>query len=215
MNPKAIAAPGGSLLAPDDHTLIMIDFQPQMALAATSIDGICLRNNVALVASTAKAFAVSAIVTTMAAESFGGSVLDELHTTLPRHRVIDRTSMNCWEDAGVVAEINRLGKRRIVVCGLWTSVCVAGPVLSALDQDFDAYVIADACGDISREAHDRALDRMVQIGARPVTSLQYLLELQRDWGRTDTAGRTTSIVLAHGGAHGLGVAYAAKMTGRS
>jgi nicotinamidase-related amidase len=150
MNPKAIAAPGATLLAPDDHTLIMIDFQPQMSLAAASIDGICLRNNVALVANAAKAFAVSAIVTTMAAQSFGGPVLNELRTALPRHRVIDRTDMNCWQDAGVIAEINRLDKRRIVVCGLWTSVCVAWSVLSALDQDFVAYVITDACGDISK-----------------------------------------------------------------
>jgi len=119
--------------------------------------------------------------------------------------------MNCWEDAAVVAEINRLGKSRIVIGGLWTSVCVADPVLSALDQDFDVYVITDACGDVSEEAHQRAIERMLQVGARPMTALQYLLELQRDWARTGTAGKTMSIVLPYGGSYGLGVVYAAKM----
>ena len=97
--------------------------------------------------------------------------------------------MNTWEDAAVIAEVNGIGKPRIVLAGLWTSVCIVGPALSALDQGFEVYVIADACGDVSTEAHDRAMERMVQAGARPMTSLQYLLELQRDWARSDDLRR--------------------------
>jgi nicotinamidase-related amidase len=129
--------------------------------------------------------------------------------------MLDRTSMNAWEDAAVVAEVNRLGKRRIVLAGLWTSVCILGPALSALDQGFEVYVIADACGDISDEAHDRAMERMIQACVRPMTTLQYLLELQRDWARSETYGLTTSIARQFGGAYGLGITYARTMFGAS
>jgi nicotinamidase-related amidase len=90
-------------------------------------------------------------------------------------------------------------------------VCIVGPALSALDQGFEVYVIADACGDVSQEAHDRAMDRVGQAGARPMTSLQYLLELQRDWARSETYAETTGIARVHGGAYGLGVIYAKTM----
>src|SRR3954464_13309443 len=100
--------------------------------------------------------------------------------------LLTRTSMNTWEDKAVVEEVNRMDKDRIVLCGLWTSVCIVGPALSAIDQGFEVYVIGDACGDVSTEAHDRAMDRMVQAGAQPLTSVQYLLEMQRDWARGDT-----------------------------
>jgi nicotinamidase-related amidase len=119
--------------------------------------------------------------------------------------------MNTWEDAAVIEEVNRIGKPRIVLAGLWTSVCIVGPALSAIDQGFEVYVIADACGDVSDEAHERAMDRMVQAGARPITSLQYLLELQRDWARTGTYEMTTSIAKRFGGAYGLGIIYAKSM----
>src|SRR5881398_1407669 len=119
--------------------------------------------------------------------------------------------MNTWEDKAVIEEVNRIGKGRIVLAGLWTSVCIVGPALSALEQGFEVYVIADACGDVSIEAHNRAMDRMVQAGARPMTALQYLLELQRDWARTDTYEMTTGIAKKFGGAYGLGVTYAKTM----
>jgi len=129
----------------------------------------------------------------------------------PKDEIIDRTTMNAWEDARVVKRVNEIGKARIVLAGLWTSVCIVGPGLSALDQGFEVYVIADACGDISEEAHDRAMDRVVQAGARPMTALQYLLELQRDWARSATYAETTGIASVHGGAYGLGVIYAKTM----
>jgi nicotinamidase-related amidase len=92
-------------------------------------------------------------------------------------------------------------------------VCIVGPALSALDQGFEVHVIADACGDVSDEAHERAMDRMVQAGARPMTSVQYLLELQRDWARGETYDATTGLARTFGGAYGLGLIYANTMFG--
>jgi len=211
--PQAQARPGKTLLSPADHTLIMIDHQSQMAFATKSIDPVLLRNNAALVAKAAKEFAVSTILTTVAAKSFSGPLFSEIKDVFPEADVIDRTSMNTWEDSRIAERVNAIGKPRIVLAGLWTSVCIVGPALSALDQGFEVYVIADACGDISDEAHQRAMERMIQAGARPMTSLQYLLELQRDWARGETYAETVATSVAHGGGYGLGLIYAKTMFG--
>jgi len=209
----ATPTPGSKLLTPRDHTLVMIDFQSQMAFATHSIDAVTLRNNAALISRAAAGFGASTILTTVAEKSFSGPMFDEITTAFPGQALLDRTSMNTWEDAAVIKRVNEIGKSRIVLAGLWTSVCIVGPALSAIDQGFEVYVIADACGDVSAEAHNRAMDRMVQAGARPMTSLQYLLELQRDWARTDTYEMTTGIARKFGGAYGLGVTYAKTMFG--
>jgi len=211
MSITAKATPGSLLLTPHDHTLIMIDHQSQMAFATHSIDAVTLRNNAALVAHAAAGFDVSSIVTTVAEKSFSGPVFDEIKAAFPGAEVSDRTSMNTWEDENVIRRVNAVGKKRIVLAGLWTSVCIVGPALSALDQGFEVYVIADACGDVSAEAHERAMQRMVQAGARPMTSVQYLLELQRDWARTESYEMTTGIAKKFGGAYGLGIIYAQTM----
>jgi len=123
--------------------------------------------------------------------------------------------MNGWEDLNLIAEVNRIGKGRLVLAGLWTGVCIVGPALSAIEQGFEICVITDACGDVSDEAHERAVQRMVQAGAQPMTSLQYLLELQRDWGRAETYAKTTATAMVHGGGYGLGINYAKTMFGAS
>lgn len=211
----ATAAPGSSLLSPFDHALILIDFQSQMAFATKSIGTELLRNNAALISRSARSFGVPAILTTVAEKSFSGPMFDEIAEAFEGQPMLDRTSMNTWEDRAVIAEINRLAKDRLVFAGLWTSVCIVGPVASAIDQGFECYFISDACGDISAEAHERAVQRMIQLGAKPMTSLQYLLELQRDWARTETYDSTTSIAKKWGGAYGLGVTYAKTMFGAS
>ena len=211
MTITAKATPGSLLLTPQDHTLIMIDHQSQMAFATHSIDAIELRNNAALVAHAAAGFDVSTIITSVAEKSFSGPVFDEIKAAFPGAEITDRTSMNTWEDENVIRRVNAIGKKRIVLAGLWTGVCIVGPALSALDQGFEVYVIADACGDVSAEAHERAMERMVQAGARPMTSLQYLLELQRDWARGNTYELTTGIAKKFGGAYGLGIIYAQTM----
>jgi nicotinamidase-related amidase len=208
---QATPTPGKGLLSPGDHILIMIDFQSQMAFATKSIDAVMLRNNAALVAHAAAGFGVSTILTTVAEKSFSGPMFGEITEAFPGEKLLDRTSMNTWEDSGVIQRINEIGKKRIVLAGLWTSVCIVGPALSALDQGFEVYVVGDACGDVSSEAHERAMDRMVQAGAHPMTSLQYLLELQRDWARSETYDMTTGIAKKFGGAYGLGIIYAKTM----
>ncbi|MDR6213045.1 isochorismatase family protein [Paracidovorax wautersii] len=209
--PVAVAKPGAKLLNPHDHTLIMIDFQSQMAFATHSIDPVQLRSNAALVASAAAGFGASTILTTVAEKSFSGPMFDEVTAPFPGQALLDRTSMNTWEDEAVIKKVNEIGKPRIVLAGLWTSVCIVGPALSAIDQGFEVYVIADACGDISTEAHNRAMERMVQAGAQPITALQYLLEMQRDWARGDTYDMTTGIAKKFGGGYGLGITYAKTM----
>ncbi|HEU4537329.1 MAG TPA: hydrolase [Polyangiaceae bacterium] len=210
---KATTAPGKTLLTPGDHTLILIDHQPQMAFATKSIDATVLRNNAALIAGAARVFGVATVLTTVAEKTFSGPIFPEIRRALPDAAAIDRTTMNAWEDANVVARVNALGRPRVVFGGLWTSVCIVGPALSALDQGFEVYVVADACGDISAEAHDRAMDRVVQAGARPLTSLQYLLELQRDWAREATYDPVVNLAKDLGGAYGLGLVYAKTMFG--
>ena len=211
--PTAKAAPGAALLDPANHLLILIDFQSQMAFATKSIDTITLRNNAALVALSAAEFNVDTILTTVAEKSFSGPMFDEIKAAFPSQVALERTSMNTWEDAHVIDAVNRIGKPRVVLAGLWTSVCIVAPALSALDQGFEVYFIADACGDVSEEAHERAVDRMIQMGARPMTSLQYLLELQRDWARSETYDQTVATAVALGGAYGLGLIYAKTMFG--
>ncbi|HEY0333695.1 MAG TPA: hydrolase [Stenotrophomonas sp.] len=210
---QATAVPGKRLLAPDNHALMLVDHQSQMAFATHSIDIAALRNHVALVAKGAAGFKVPVLLTTVAEKSFSGPLFPELKEIFPQAPVFDRTSMNPWEDAAVIGEVNRIANRRWVIAGLWTSVCIVGPVLSALEQGFEVYVITDACGDVSDEAHERAITRMVQAGAAPITSLQYLLELQRDWGRGDTYALTTGIAQQHGGGYGVGIQYAKAMFG--
>lgn len=209
--PKANPVPGKTLLTPNDHILIMIDHQPQMAFATRSIDAVELRNNAGLVANAAKNFKVSTILTTVAEKTFSGPIFPEIRAVFTDMKITDRSTMNTWEDSRITDQINKIAKNKIVICGLWTSVCIVGPVLSAADQGFETYIITDACGDVSKEAHDRAVERMVQAGARPMTSLQYLLELQRDWARTDTYNSTVEVAIKHGGGYGLGLIYAHSM----
>ena len=213
--PTASPIPGKSLITPDNHMLIMIDFQSQMSFATKSIDAVTLRNNAALVSQAAAGFKVPTILTTVAEKSFSGPMYGEITEAFPGQALLDRTSMNTWEDAAVIREVNRIGKARVVLAGLWTGVCIVGPALSAIEQGFEVYVIADACGDVSDEAHERAMERMVQAGAVPMTALQYLLELQRDWARAETYDLTTGIAKKFGGAYGLGIIYAKSMFGAS
>lgn len=211
MTLTAKAVPGSKLLSPDNHALILIDYQSQMSFATHSIDAITLRNNAGLIARAAASFKVPAILTTVAEKSFSGPMFEEVTAAFPGQALLDRTSMNTWEDAAVINAVNAIGKPRLVFGGLWTSVCIVGPVLSAIEQGYEAYVVADACGDVSAEAHNRAMERMIQAGAVPMTSLQYLLELQRDWARTDSYESTTGIAKLYGGAYGLGITYAKTM----
>jgi len=215
MSITATPTPGKTLLSPTDHALILIDYQSQMAFATKSIAPEVLRNNAGLISAAAAGFKVPTILTTVAEKSFSGPMFSEVVEPFGNQVMLDRTSMNTWEDPAVIAEVNRIGKDRLVFAGLWTSVCIVGPTLSAIDQGYEVYVITDACGDVSDEAHERAVARMIQAGVRPMTSLQYLLELQRDWARAETYALTTGIASKLGGAYGIGISYAKMMFGAS
>ena len=205
--------PSPELLNPTNHALVLIDHEGQMAFATASSSITELRNNTAIVAGASKIFKVPTVVTTVAEESFSGPVFPEIEEFYPKatSNYIDRTTMNTWEDANAYKAITGKGKNKIVMAGLWTSVCIVGPALSAKAEGYDVYVITDASGDVSKEAHDQAIARMIQAGVKPMTSIQYLLELQRDWARGETYVAVTDLVKKYGGAYGFGIVYAHKM----
>ncbi|AIZ42332.1 MULTISPECIES: hydrolase [Cellulophaga] len=205
--------PSPELLSPTNHALVLIDHEGQMAFATSSISITELRNNTAIVAGASKIFKVPTVVTTVAEESFSGPVFPEIEVFYPQatSNYIDRTTMNTWEDVNAHKAITGKGKKKLVLAGLWTSVCIVGPALSAIAEGYDVYVITDASGDVSKEAHEQAITRMVQAGVKPMTSIQYLLELQRDWSRGETYGPVTDLVKKYGGAYGFGIVYAQKM----
>ena len=205
--------PSPNLLSPENHALVLIDFEGQMAFATKSISITELRTNVAIVAGASQIFKVPTIVTTVAEDSFAGPVFPEIEEFYPQASsgYIDRTSMNTWEDEAAYKAITGTGKQKLVLAGLWTGVCIVGPALSALSEGFDVFVITDACGDVSAEAHERAIQRMVHAGVKPITSVQYILELQRDWARTETYVAVTDLMKRSGAGYGLGIQYAHKM----
>lgn len=207
------AAPSPDLLTPDNSVMLFVDHQPQMFFGTGSGDRTAIVNATVGLAKAARAFGVPTVLTTVAAESFSGPLLPQLAEVFPGQEVIDRTTMNAWEDNAVVEAIKATGRRKIIISGLWTEVCLVLPVLSALGQGYEVYVVADASGGVTPQAHEHAVARMVSAGAVPVTWIQVLLELQRDWARAETYLPVMEIVKEHGGAYGLGVVYAQSVIG--
>ena len=205
--------PAESLLTPSNHALVLIDHESQMAFPVTNIAIESLRNNTALIAGGSKIFKVPTLVTTVAEKSFSGPVFPEIAEVYPSSttKYIDRTTMNAWEDVNAHKAITAFGKKKIVIAGLWTSVCIVGPVLSAIAEGYDVYVITDACGDVSKEGHEMAIQRMIKYGATPISATQYVLELQRDWARSETYAAVTGLFRKYGGAYGIGIQYAHEM----
>ncbi len=200
------------VLTPDNCQLIFIDHQPQMAFGVQSIDRQTLKNNVVALAKSAKVFGVPTTITAVETESFSGHTYPELLDVFPDTALLERTSMNSWDDQNVRDALAANGRNKVVVSGLWTEVCNAMFALSAmLEGDYEIYLVADASGGTSVEAHDFAIDRMVQAGAVPMTWQQVLLEWQRDWANKETYDQTIAIVQEHSGAYGMGVDYAYTM----
>jgi hypothetical protein len=121
---------------------------------------------------------------------------------------IERSSMNAWDDRNFVAAIEKSGKKKIVLAGLWTENCVALPTVQAIHDNYEVYVVEDCCGDVSQLAHDNPMKRVIQAGAKPVTALSVILEWQRDWAERNTNDAIMDIVKSHFGAYGIGVEYA-------
>ncbi|MDH2327222.1 hydrolase [Cereibacter sp. SYSU M97828] len=200
------------LLSPSNSQLIFIDHQPQMAFGVQSIDRQTLKNNTVGLAKAARAFGIPTTITTVETDSFSGKTYPELLDVFPDAPLLERTSMNSWDDRKVRDALGANGRKKIVVSGLWTEVCNTSFALSALeDTDYEIYMVADASGGTSKEAHDLAMTRMTQVGVIPVTWQQVMLEWQRDWAKRDTYGAVMDVVREHSGAYGMGVDYAYTM----
>jgi len=200
------------VLTPDNCQLIFIDHQPQMAFGVQSIDRQMLKNNVVGLAKAARVFNIPTTITTVETESFSGHTYPELLDVFPDIPLLERTSMNSWDDQKVRDALAKNGRKKIVVSGLWTEVCNTTFALSAmLEGDYEIYMVADASGGTSLDAHNFAMDRMVQAGVVPMTWQQVLLEWQRDWAHRETYDQTIAIVQEHSGAYGMGVDYAYTM----
>lgn len=199
------------LLTPQNSTLLIIDHQPQMAFGVVSIDRQTLKNNVVALLKSAKVFKVPTILTSVETESFSGYMWPEILEVFPDNDVLERTSMNSWDDQKVRDAVAATGRKKLILSGLWTEVCINMCAFSAMADDYELYVVEDACGGTSEMAHRASMDRMIQAGVVPVTWQQVLLEWQRDWARKETYNTTIAVVKEHSGAYGMGVDYAYTM----
>jgi nicotinamidase-related amidase len=199
------------LLTPDNCVVTLIDFQPQMLFGVANFDRQSIINNVVAFSKATRVFDVPVVLSTVETKSFSGNMWPQLQAVFPKQEPIERSSMNSWDDKNFVAAVQKSGKKKIVLAGLWTETCVALPTVQAIHDGYEVYVVEDCCGDISQLAHDNAMKRMVQAGAKPVTALSVILEWQRDWAERDTYDAVMDIVKTHCGAYGVGVEYAYTM----
>ena len=200
------------VLTPQNSQMIFIDHQPQMAFGVQSMDRQAMKNNAVGLAKAAKIFNIPTTITTVESESFSGYTYPELLDVFPGQKTLERTSMNSWDDQKVRDALKANGRKKVVVAGLWTEVCNTTFALCAmLEGDYEIYMVGDASGGTSKEAHDYAMQRMVQAGVVPVTWQQVLLEWQRDWAHRDSYDAVMKVAKEHSGAYGMGVDYAYTM----
>jgi nicotinamidase-related amidase len=199
------------LLTPDNCVVAMIDLQPQMLFGVSSHDRQTIINNNVALAKAARVFGVPIILSSVETKGFSGNTWPQVLAALGNPAPIERSSMNSWDDANFVAAIQKSGRRKIVLSGLWTETCIALPSVQMIHDGYEVYVVEDCCGDVSLLSHDNAMKRVIQAGAKPVTSMSTMLEWQRDWAQKDTYDAVMDIVRAHYGAYGAGVEYAYTM----
>jgi len=199
------------LLTQDNCVVTLIDHQPQMLFGVSNFDRQSIINNTVAFAKATRLFGVPVVLSTVETHNFSGNLWPQLHAVFPTQTPIERSSMNAWDDPNFVAAIKATGRKKIVLAGLWTETCVALPTVQAIHDGYEIYVVEDCCGDVSQLAHDNAMKRVIQAGAKPVTSLSVMLEWQRDWAQKDTYDAVMDIVKTHYGAYGIGVEYAYTM----
>ena len=212
--PDASARPKLSekgLLTPDNCVVALIDLQPQMLFGVANFDRQTVVEMNVLLAKDARVFDVPVVLTTVETKGFSGNLWPQIEAVFPDRTPIERSSMNSWDDPDFVGAVERTGRRKIVLAGLWTETCVALATVQALHDGYEVYVVEDCCGDVSQLAHENAMKRVVQAGAKPVTALSVLLEWQRDWAAKGTYDAVLGIIKTHCGAYGLGVEYASTM----
>lgn len=199
------------LLTPENCVVTLIDLQPQMLFGVANFDRQSIINNAVALSKAARVFDVPVVLSTVESKSFSGNLWPQIQAVFPDRVPIERSSMNSWDDRNFVAAIEHSGRKKIVLAGLWTETCVALPTIQAMHDGYEVYVVEDCCGDVSQLAHENAMKRLIQAGAKPVTSLSVMLEWQRDWAERDTYEAIMDIVKTHCGAYGVGVEYAYTM----
>ena len=185
------------MVTPENCALALIDYQPAMYQGVQSHDRLVVMHNVQTLARAAKVFNLPTVLTTVAKDSFSGPFMPEVTDLFPGQQIIDRTSINSWLDPNFRDAIKATGRKKILLAGLWTSACVSFPAFDMLEEGYEIYVPTDACGDTSDEAHERAVQRLVQAGAVPSTTFQTVFELQQDWARGDTYDGVMDILYRH------------------
>jgi nicotinamidase-related amidase len=199
------------LLKPEECVMLFVDFQAGLGFGVESMPRQVVVNNAVALARTCVAFSVPAVMSTSASRVYSGPVLPSLQEALPSLKAFERKNMNVWEDESARNAVLSTHRRRLIVAGFLTEACVSFPVLSALKDGFEVFVVADACGGLTAAGHELALRRMEQAGARLTSWIQVLLEFQRDWTRGETYEAARAIVVANGGGYGMGLAYAREM----
>jgi nicotinamidase-related amidase len=182
-----------------------------MLFGVSNFDRQEIINSVVALAKAARVFDLPVVLSTVETKSFSGNLWPQIQAVFPGKVPIERSSMNSWDDKNFVAAIEKTGRKKIVLAGLWTETCVALPTVQAIHDGYEIYVVEDCCGDVSQLAHDNAMRRVVQAGAKPVTALSVMLEWQRDWAHRATYDAVMDIVRTHCGAYGIGVEYAYTM----
>lgn len=190
-----------ALLTPDNCALILMDHQPFQFTGLASHDGQTIINNVVGLAKFAKVFKVPTLLTTVV-EQQGGYLLKPLQDVFPDQVPINRTSINTWEDPRVIEWVKKTDRKKIVFAGLWTEICVAMPAIQATGEGYEVFIVTDACGGVSLEAHEMAVRRMINVGCTPITWMVFGGELQRDWARSGTVPEFAQVVVDHLGSVG-------------
>lgn len=201
-----------ALLTPDNCALILIDHQPFQVAGLRSHDTQTVINNVVGLAKSAKIFGVPTLLTTVV-EKQGGYLIKQLQDVFPEQKPIDRTFINTWEDRRVVDWVEKTGKKKIVMAALWTEICLAMPAIQALGEGYEVYIVTDASGGVSLEAHEMAVRRLIQAGAVPLTWAVFASELQRDWARTATVPALAQMLVEHMGVVGTSFTWEQQLLG--
>jgi nicotinamidase-related amidase len=184
------------LLTPANAAFLLIDYQPSQLAGVHSMDRDLLLKNAVSTVRTVQAFGVPVVHSTInVATGRGGPTLPELAELLTEDKPLDRTTTNSWEDIEFVQAVHATGRRKLIICALWTEICMAFTALDALREGYEVYPVVDAIGGTSPEAHRAGLDRVMQAGGQPISWVSLAVELQRDWARQDTVEAVIEIVL--------------------
>jgi len=194
-------------LTPNNTTIILMDYQSQFALTISSTDGNTLIHNAVNLAKIAKTFNIPIVLTTIAETSFGGPLFTKLQEILPDQKPIERTTLSVFEDTEVLSSLERIGRNKLVIAGLWTDFGVAASIRQARKLGYEVFMVVDACGDVSLRAHHIAIQDLLQGGAVPMTRLQMFLALHRDWAPPEAYEVLLNIVKDHASAYGLEIQY--------